>query len=308
MHMTSTVQDDLVDEPGTAQDGPDIVRRKVLTKFFGAIFAGLLAQPAARAGISILDEETAEPQPDSILQLPEERPDEDVILRMMRDLKRALEKPREERHWIMVIDQRKCVGCNACTVACMAENNLPPGVVYRPVLETEIGTYPNVTRRFTPRPCMQCGHPPCIQVCPVMATWKRSDGVVVIDYEKCIGCRYCISACPYGARSFDFGEFWTDGTPVVSAKEKAPSFEYTRQWKRDGGNVSPIGNARKCHFCIHRVEIGLLPQCTVTCIGRATFFGDGNDPESMVSELSSLPNMTRMKEHLGTEPNVFYLK
>jgi molybdopterin-containing oxidoreductase family iron-sulfur binding subunit len=120
---------------------------------------------------------------------------DDVLLRMQRDLVKAMAKPVEQRRWIMVIDTRKCVGCHACTIACIAENHLPPGVVYRPVVTEEFGEFPNVQLRFTPRPCMQCDNPPCVPVCPVHATWKRADGIVAIDYDKCIGCRDCIAAC-----------------------------------------------------------------------------------------------------------------
>ncbi len=239
----------------------------------------------------------------------------DVLERMRMELVTALKKPTEQRRWVMVIDLRKCVGCSACTVACIAENKLPPGVVYRPVLEEEIGTYPNVTRKFVPRPCMQCYNPPCVPVCPVSATYKRPDGIVAIDYEACIGCRYCITACPYAARVFDFGEEYTDGTPSSSAVvagaqargyEVAANFEYGNQYPRQKG-ISPIGNARKCHFCIHRIENGMLPACTTTCIGRATYFGDANDAASLVSELIAQPNVLRLKEELGTAPKVYYL-
>jgi molybdopterin-containing oxidoreductase family iron-sulfur binding subunit len=129
---------------------------------------------------------------------------------------------------------------------------------------------------------------------------------VVIDYDACIGCRYCITACPYGARSFDFGEHYTDPTPAIAPCEQAPNFEYHRQWKREG-TASPIGNARKCHFCLHRIERGLLPQCVTSCIGRATYFGDANDSEALVLELIGKPNVMRLKEELGTEPRVYYL-
>ncbi len=104
----------------------------------------------------------------------------------------------------MVIDLRKCIGCSACTVDCIAENHPPPGMVYRPVLEEEIGKYPHVTRRFTPRPRMQCDNPPCVPVCPVTATYKRPDGVVEINYEQCIGCRFCMAACLYNAKFFNW--------------------------------------------------------------------------------------------------------
>ena len=235
---------------------------------------------------------------------------ESELLRMQRDLQQAMTKPRSQRKWIMVIDLRKCIGCSACTIACKAENHLPPGVVYRPVIEEEVGEYPNVTRNFLPRPCMQCDDPPCTSVCPVNATWKRDDGIVVIDYDRCIGCRYCLSACPYSARYFDFGDYYTDDTPEKQAYEEAASPEYGKRWDRKN-KASPVGNARKCHFCIHRLDAGMLPACVTTCIGGATYFGDKNDPESLVNELISRGTASgkpmRLKEELGTEPKVYYL-
>jgi molybdopterin-containing oxidoreductase family iron-sulfur binding subunit len=224
---------------------------------------------------------------------------------MQEDMVRALAKPVHERKWGMVIDLRKCIGCDACTIACVAENHLPPGVVYRPVLKEESGTYPNVVRRFIPRPCMQCENPPCVEVCPVSATYRRPDGITVVDYDLCIGCRYCLTACPYSARTTDMGEYYTAATPALAAYEYQPSYEYTKAWDRRRG--SPVGNARKCHFCIHRLEAGMLPACVTTCIGGATFFGDLSDPEALVTELAHRPNAMRLKEELGTNPRVYYL-
>lgn len=251
------------------------------------------------------------------------RTDEDILVRMQRDLVRAMAKPADERRWIMVIDTRKCVGCHACTIGCVAENHLPPGIVYRPVVTEEIGEYPRVQLRFTPRPCMQCGKPPCVPVCPVHATWKRPDGVVVVDYDKCIGCGYCVTACPYNARTRDLGEYYTDEAAVGAPQapegapdatllgphapwEDQPSHEYVKSWSRKEGG-SPAGNARKCHFCLHRLEGGQLPMCVTTCIGRATYFGDANDQESLVNELPARPNAVHLLDHLGTNPNVTYL-
>lgn len=234
---------------------------------------------------------------------------EDILLRMQEDLKRALDKPVAARHWGMVIDLHKCVGCNACTVACKVENNTPPGVTYHVVIEEEIGRYPNVTRRFLPRPCLQCQHPPCTRVCPVKATYKRADGIVVVDYEACIGCRYCLAACPYGARSVDLGDFYTvDQAPHVAEYDLLPNYEYGREWRRDPAHrTSPIGNARKCTFCLHRLDKGMLPACITTCIGRARYFGDLNDPDSLVAQQAASPRVMRLKEELGTEPSVYYL-
>lgn len=235
------------------------------------------------------------------------RPDADALLRMMADLRRALEKPADQRRWVMVIDLRKCTGCHACTISCIAENKLPPGVVYRPVIEQEKGQYPNVAQVYTPRPCMQCENPPCVPVCPVGATYRRTDGIVEINYDDCIGCRYCITACPYNARTFDFGEFYTESTPgEIQPYEQAATFEYGQKRVRTN-NGSPSGNARKCHFCLHKLEEGMLPSCTSTCIGRATYFGDANDPDSVVAELIASPNVSRLREDLGTQPRVYYL-
>ncbi|HWP90998.1 MAG TPA: 4Fe-4S dicluster domain-containing protein [Thermodesulfobacteriota bacterium] len=291
----------------------DLARREFLEKFASGVFASLVAPALGFVSSSKAEETSEEPNKYHYklpnlkeIELPEPRPNEDVLIRMMRDLQRALNKPIEQRKWVMVIDLRKCIGCHACTVACIVENKLPPGVVYRPVIDEEIGEFPNVARRFVPRPCFQCENPPCTPVCPVKATYKRPDGIVAIDYEKCIGCKYCITACPYGARSYDFGENYTDATPSLSEIEEAPNFEYHRKWKR-AGHESPVGNARKCHFCLHRIERGLLPQCVTSCIGRATFFGDKNDPDSLVAGLITKPNVMRLKEELGTEPNVYYL-
>jgi len=140
-------------------------------KFASEVFAGLVAP--ALDGVQI-----------SAISADDPLAKEDILVRMQKDIKRALEKPVSERRWVMVIDLRKCVGCAACTIACVAENKLPPGVVYRPVVNQEVGTYPNVTMKFLPRPCMQCDVPPCVPVCPVSATYKDENGVVVIDYDN----------------------------------------------------------------------------------------------------------------------------
>jgi molybdopterin-containing oxidoreductase family iron-sulfur binding subunit len=188
----------------------------------------------------------------------------------------------------------------------MSENLTPPGIHYRPVKEEEIGEFPNTGLKFLPRPCMQCDAPSCTQVCPVTATYKRDDGLVVIDYNKCIGCRYCLVACPYGARSADVGHYFT-GEFRNKTYEVENSGEYGGNFKRKSHWHSPIGNARKCHFCIHRVEKGELTRCTTTCLAHATFFGDINDPQALITKLVSKPNVIKYKEELGTKPMVFYI-
>ncbi|MDP2359805.1 MAG: 4Fe-4S dicluster domain-containing protein [bacterium] len=249
--------------------------------------------------------------PDTVREIPElasvaRGEGADILVRMQDELRKALAKPMEERRWALVIDTRKCVGCHACTVACVAENKLPPGVVYRPVITEEKGAYPNLLMRFFPRPCMQCDKPSCTSVCPVNATWKRKDGVVAVDYDKCIGCRYCLSACPYGARTSDFGHTYTGETPVPQLYEERPSHEYGKAWSRQG-HGSPKGNARKCHFCLHRLQEGELPMCVTTCIGRANYFGDAGDTASLVAEQLRQHNQIKLLEEKGTHPAVTYL-
>jgi len=213
----------------------------------------------------------------------------------------------------MVIDTRRCVGCRACVVACKAENKTPPGVSYTVVVEEAVANRFDDKPIFMTKPCFHCENPPCVDVCPVSATFKRErDGLVVIDYDRCIGCRYCITGCPYGARSFDFGENYAvvDG---ATAYAQVPSPEYGQFRARSEG--SPVGNVRKCTFCLHLQDAegrydkagGRWPACAKTCTGHAIFFGDFHDPESEVSKLVRERQPVRLKEELGTEPNVHYL-
>lgn len=174
----------------------------------------------------------------------------------------------------MLIDLRRCIGCHACSVACKAEADVPLGVARSWVEYTEKGHYPNVSRSFLPRLCNQCSEPDCVRVCPTGATYKRpQDGIVVIDQGVCIGCLYCALACPYGARFLN---------PVTRI-------------------------ADKCDFCIHRVAKGLVPSCVNTCQGRARIFGDINDVNSEIYLLMSKNPVSVLREHMGTNPNVFYI-
>jgi molybdopterin-containing oxidoreductase family iron-sulfur binding subunit len=214
----------------------------------------------------------------------------------------------------MVIDTRRCVGCKACMVACKVENKTPPGVSYTVVVENGFGDRPGDRPLFMTKPCFHCDEPPCTKVCPVGATYKRKqDGIVVVDYDRCIGCRYCIVACPYQARYFDFGEDYP-AVEAGTAYAGVPSPEY-RQFRHREADKSPVGNVRKCTFCVHLQDeqgqydkaAGRWPACAKTCTGHAIHFGDFNDPESEVSQLLVQRQPVRLKEELGTEPNVYYL-
>ena len=163
----------------------------------------------------------------------------DELTLIQEDIQRALKK--KEVKWAMLIDLRRCTSCKACTAGCVAEQKSPPGILYRPVYEEETGTFPRVKMRFTPRPCLHCDDPPCVEACPNKgegkATWKSTKGIsaslVMINYEQCIGCGRCVVACPYKARNLDAGKFYTEGTPQLEAYEKAPTWEYSRKWPRE---------------------------------------------------------------------------
>lgn len=231
----------------------------------------------------------------------------DPLVRMQDDLQRALTKPAEQRRWAMAIDVARCIGCRACTVACRAENKTPPSVTYRPVLVEMEGRFPAPKRRFLPRPCMHCEKPACLEACPAEAINRRPDGIVYVDYDVCQGIRACIPACPYEVPLFDEGGYFTDGTPSIQAYEKARTFEMGVARTRESADQAPAGRIRKCHYCFHRLESGMLPACTTTCVGRATFFGDLNDHGSLIAELALSPRASRLREDQGTKPTTFYL-
>lgn len=208
--------------------------------------------------------------------------------------------------WGMVIDLRKCVGCQTCTVACKQAHALPAGVAWRRVADCEAGEYPDVRRLFLPLGCMHCGDPPCLPVCPTTATRKRPDGVVTIDETLCIGCGYCVVACPYRARTLiprDGAAF--DGGPTP------PELKTARPER--------VGIATKCTFCIERLDDGrrnglrpgvdpeATPVCVASCIAGALHFGDLDDPRSEVARLVQSHRTVRLLDELGTDPSVHYI-
>ncbi len=198
----------------------------------------------------------------------------------------ALTGKTGEKRYAMVIDLRRCYGCHACSVACKSEHNVNLGAFRSYVNQIEIEHGRGVTRYFVPRLCNHCKHPACTRVCPVEATYIREDGVVMIRKERCIGCRYCIVACPYGSRSFK----WNRGE-----KESMnwPSRKY--------------GTADKCDFCAHRLDNGVEPACVNTCPARARIFGDLNDPDSEVSKIIAATPVNTLATELGTGPSVYYI-
>jgi Fe-S-cluster-containing dehydrogenase component/formate-dependent nitrite reductase membrane component NrfD len=172
-----------------------------------------------------------------------------------------------------LIDQSKCIGCHACSTACKSENQVPLGVYRTWVKYTETGTYPDVRRRFQVTRCNHCANPPCVRICPVSAMYQRSDGIVEFDPSICIGCKSCMQACPY-----------------------------------DSIYLDPESNtAAKCHFCAHRLDVGLEPACVVVCPEHAILAGDLNDPASEISRTLATAQVTVRKPEQGTGPKLFYI-
>lgn len=172
-----------------------------------------------------------------------------------------------------VIDQRKCIGCHACTVACKEENRVPLGAFRTWVKYVERGTYPDVRRYFAVLRCNHCDAAPCVSICPTRALHRRADGIVDLDRDRCIGCKSCLQACPYDALYID---------PAT-------------------------GTAAKCHYCAHRVEVGLQPACVVVCPEQAIVAGDLDDPGSRIARLVAAEPVQVRKPEQGTRPKVFYV-
>lgn len=209
-----------------------------------------------------------------------------------------------ENHWGMVINLDRCIGCEYCKRACTATNDVREDMAWNVVTQET-----NSTGRtfFFSRPCLHCQVAPCVEVCPVRATYIREDGLVVMDYERCIGCRYCEVACPYDARRFNW-EARTD--------EENP---YVPTWGIPEVERRPRGVVEKCTFCKQRIDAGLekglvpgvdmeaTPACVNICPVGARVFGDLKDPESPISRVLEENSTIRLREELGTEPSVYYI-
>lgn len=206
--------------------------------------------------------------------------------------------------WGMVIDQSKCTGCQYCVNSCQAHNDINPDIRWNRVIEQTAA--PGQDPVYLSRPCMHCEKPPCKDVCMVGATYIRADGIVMMDYDKCIGCRYCEVACPYYGRAFNWEAFKGDN-PFVP------------EWGQPEVERRSRGVVEKCSFCYQRIDRGLAmgltpgvdqeatPACVVACPVGARVFGDLNDPDSEVSQLIAKYPYYQLRNDLGTGPRVYYL-
>jgi len=178
------------------------------------------------------------------------------------------------KHYGFVMLVYRCIDCKACQVACWAENAVPLGKSRNWITKDGYnGTFPNLNVDYLPGNCMHCANAPCVSVCPTGASYKREDGLVLVNNSKCIGCKYCMVACPYNARFFHPEEEVAD----------------------------------KCTMCSHRVAKGLEPACVATCVGGARVFGDLNDPKSKVSQLLRKHKHEVLLPQQGTKPSIHYI-
>lgn len=224
--------------------------------------------------------------------------------------------------YAMVIDLQRCVGCGACSIACRNENNVPDGIYWSNKITETVGTFPNVRYHYIPTLCNHCEYAPCVRGCPTQAMHKVENGITMHDPKKCIGCKYCEFNCPYGVIYFNWREphpFWRENKQMIekgtaSPKEMAenaggkviPYYNPERDDTLDG--IRPKGVVEKCTFCDHRLKRNLLPRCVETCPADARVFGDISDPTSKIRQLLGKFRPFRLREQIGTSPQVFYIR
>lgn len=222
----------------------------------------------------------------------------------------------------MVIDLARCQGCRACMEACKVENNTPEGNFWMYVFRFETGKFPKTEIDFLPRPCQHCDNAPCVKVCPVGARYKRGDGITLTDFDRCIGCRYCEVACPYGVNYFNWtkpeDEYyyrdWDDPGIQKETKGNVPPYanpDLSKTYGEEGRLVAGGGHFKgvmeKCTFCVQRLAKDQPPACVQTCPVQALIFGDIDDPDSRVSKYVEGKEHFHLLDEAGTKPRVTYV-
>jgi len=307
------MSEDITCSPTTACDPLDEsgASRREFMKILGGVSAtALLCACDDDAREAFLQQHFRELSPEDIKRL-QARLERQYKEKFGVDIKVGAEPPIEGVTFAYALDIGRCIGCRRCVHACVDENNQSrsPEVQYIRVLEMEKRRgvdlehadpyyHPDHVPReghfYFPVACQQCDNSPCEKVCPVGATWKEADGVVVIDYEWCIGCRYCMAACPYGARRFN----WTE--PSLPVEDINPVTHIL------GNRPRVQGVVEKCHFCLHRTRNGRYPACLEVCPVGARKFGNLLDPKSEIRQIIDTKRIFILKEELDTEPKFFY--
>lgn len=307
-------------QSSSSSDRGDVSRRNFMTTGVAAV-VGASAVAAAISPLRDLDRDDIPTVQEFLQKHYKEMTDEDkqqvfnriggkVKQRHNVDAKITDPPPMDGVEFVYGLNISRCIGCRKCVHACVKENNQSrePEIQYIRVLEMEKGsinvetanhhydpeTVPNPDKWYMPVQCHQCANPPCVKVCPVEATWQEPDGITVIDYDWCIGCRYCEAACPYWARRFNFAE------PKIPDGEVNPDMGYLSNRPR------PKGVVEKCTFCLHRTRVGRMPACLEVCPTGARKFGNVLDPDSEVAYILRNKRVYVLKEEVGTIPRFFY--
>jgi Fe-S-cluster-containing dehydrogenase component len=212
--------------------------------------------------------------------------------------------------WGMAIEQKRCIGCYECVLACKAEHFLPPGIFWNRILIGEKGKYPAVTKLIYSVRCNHCADPACVKVCPTGATQQREDGIVWVDEDKCVGCRYCMIACPYQMRSmYEDGKSQYFPGQELTEHEKAGKELYPHQ----------PGVVQKCVFCKERIDAGIAagltpgvdreatPACVISCPTKAIHFGDLDDPNSEINRVIKEKHGHPFHPEFDTDPSIYYI-
>jgi molybdopterin-containing oxidoreductase family iron-sulfur binding subunit len=295
-------------EDGPAEGGDDLSRRTFLQMAGGAAFAAALSACDVEGALRKHFKELSR---DDVARLLKKVERDHAAKYGKKDWKVSATSPQPGVEFAYGLDLSRCIGCRRCVYACVKENNQSrdPQIHWIRVLEMdkargvdimesnvyyEADAVPRPGKFYMPVQCQQCRNPPCVKVCPVQATWKEADGIVVVDYDWCLGCRCCMAACPYGARHFN----WT--TPGVPAEEVNPDIHFL------GNRIRPKGCVEKCTFCVQRSRQGRYTACVEICPVGARKFGNLLDPESEIRYVMEKKRVFVFKEELNTQPHFYY--